>query len=150
MSPVHADGAPVRFRASGALEQARVDYAAPHGLFLLARPDEAPTACGALSWLDDHRAEVKRMWVACEGRGRGLGRPLLTALEGKALAAGRSRVVLDTNSALVEAVGHYSRMGVTSPSRRTTTPARRPVVRPDAAPPLTLPLVRDDLVSNQR
>lgn len=86
-------------------------YEPPRGLFLLVRRQGSPVACAGLRFLDDERAEVKRMWVAPAARGLGVASRLLTRLEELAASAGRSCVVLDTNSALTEAVALYERRG---------------------------------------
>lgn len=46
--------------------------------------------CGALRLIDTHTGELKRMYVAPEARGRGLGRRLVEALEQEARALGSS------------------------------------------------------------
>lgn len=51
------------------------------------------------------------MWVDPAVRGVGLGRRLLGHLEHAARASGRTRVVLDTNEVLVEAIAMYRRLG---------------------------------------
>ncbi len=78
---------------------------------LVTRCDGHAVGCGALQRLDDWTAEIKRMWVAPEMRGRGLARRLLGALEDEARALGFARVRLDTNRALGEAQALYRRAG---------------------------------------
>ena len=56
-------------------------------------------------------AELKRMWVAPEYRGLGLGRRLLLELERHARRAGARAVRLETNRALKEAIQLYRRSG---------------------------------------
>ena len=51
------------------------------------------------------------MWVAREARGLGVGRRLLAALEQSAAAEGARRIRLETNKALVEAIGLYRSRG---------------------------------------
>jgi GNAT superfamily N-acetyltransferase len=67
--------------------------------------------CGALHWFDDTTAEVKRMWIDSKVRGIGLGRRTLGYLEDEARRAGCTRIVLDTNEALVEAIAMYRALG---------------------------------------
>ncbi|MFJ8001813.1 GNAT family N-acetyltransferase [Streptomyces sp. NPDC096310] len=90
----------------------------PLGLFLLAYQDGAPVASGGWRAQDALAegyergdAEVKRMFVAPEARGRGLARRILAALEADARRAGRIRMVLETGDLLPEAVGLYQSSG---------------------------------------
>lgn len=99
------------FEVGTALDDAARAYAAPHGRFVLAGPDEAPIVCGAVQFLDADRAEIKRMWVAPSARGQGLARALLAHLELLVRDAGRTESLLDTNSALTSAVALYTSSG---------------------------------------
>jgi DNA-binding MarR family transcriptional regulator len=83
----------------------------PHGLLLVARLHEEPVGCGGLKLLPDAPPEVKRMWVAREERGLGLGRRILRELERHAVAAGASSIRLETNEALGEAIRLYRSSG---------------------------------------
>jgi DNA-binding MarR family transcriptional regulator/predicted GNAT family N-acyltransferase len=83
----------------------------PRGLLLVARLHEEPVGCGGLSHLRDSAPEVKRMWVAPEVRGLGLGRRMLRELERHAAAAGASTIRLETNRALAEAIQLYRSSG---------------------------------------
>lgn len=93
----------------------------PRGLYLLAYDDEGrPLATGG--WrsqeendegYSDGDAEIKRMFVIPEGRGKGLARRLLAALEADARAAGRTRMVLETGDQQPEAIALYTSSGYT-------------------------------------
>ena len=50
----------------------------PNGLLLVARLRGEPIGCGALKFHGALPTEIKRMWVAHEARGLGVGRRLLT------------------------------------------------------------------------
>ena len=102
------------FEVGTALDDAATAYAAPRGRFVLAGPDDAPLVCGAVQFLDDERAEIKRMWVSADARGRGLARALLAHLESLILAAGRTESLLDTNGSLTAAVSLYESSGYRS------------------------------------
>jgi ribosomal protein S18 acetylase RimI-like enzyme len=102
------------FDRTGAVDSAVLAYGPPHGAFLLARRDGEVVGCGAVQHLDDETAEIKRMWVSPTARGQGLGRRLLAALEAEAARSGRTRVVLDTNGALTEAIAMYRHAGYTA------------------------------------
>ena len=83
----------------------------PQGLLLVARLHEEPVGCGGLKHLRDAPPEVKRMWVAPEARGLGLGRRILRELERHAVDAGASTIRLETNQALGEAIQLYRSSG---------------------------------------
>lgn len=87
---------------------------APEGAFLVAWADGEPVGCGALRRLSPARFEVKHLYVAPAGRGRGTGAALLTALEARAAELGATEVVLDTNSALEVANRLYTTRGYAS------------------------------------
>ncbi len=71
-------------------------YRPPAGGLWIAGDDADPLGCVALGPIDPGRAELRRLYVAPAGRGRGIGRLLaLTAIEG-ARAAGYGCVLLDT------------------------------------------------------
>ena len=84
---------------------------APAGVLVVAHSDDHPVACGAVMRIADSTGEIKRMWVHPDWRSVGLGQRMLRHLEGQARQLGFSRVVLDTNSTLVEAISMYERSG---------------------------------------
>lgn len=80
-------------------------------LFAVARDgDGVAIATGALA-LNDGWAELKRMWVVPQARGRGLSKALLVALETRARDAGITWLRLETGIANHEALGLYERSG---------------------------------------
>jgi DNA-binding MarR family transcriptional regulator/GNAT superfamily N-acetyltransferase len=83
----------------------------PAGLFLLASLRGEPVGCGALLFHGSDPAELKRMWVAPEARGIGLGRRLLRELETLTQNHGARVIRLDSNGALVEAIAMYRASG---------------------------------------
>jgi GNAT superfamily N-acetyltransferase len=83
----------------------------PAGLLLLARLRGRPVGCGALKFHSDAPAELKRMWVAPEMRGLGLGKRLLLHLEREAIKAGATVARLETNRNLKEAIQLYRDSG---------------------------------------
>lgn len=83
----------------------------PSGLFLLARLDGQPLACGALKVIGEGVGEIKRMWVSPSARGLGIAQRLLDALERHAREMGLSMLRLDTNRSLIEAHALYARNG---------------------------------------
>jgi GNAT superfamily N-acetyltransferase len=108
--------------APPASDEAVAPFRPPRGLFLVARRGEETLGCGAVQYLDSNTAEIKRMWVSAGARGLGLGRRLLAALEDVARAAGRTRVVLDTQETLVEARSLYASAGYTEIERYNDNP----------------------------
>jgi GNAT superfamily N-acetyltransferase len=107
------------FPVPGGYRTARPDPAAfepPAGVLLRLDDDGgAPLGIGGIRRLEPDergpRMEVKHLYVAPAGRGRGLGRLLLTELEERARAAGAATLVLDTNRSLLAAAGLYSSAG---------------------------------------
>lgn len=84
----------------------------PDGAFLVARAEDGEAiGCGALRRLGPARFEVKHLYVAPAGRGRGTGAALLRALEAEAVRLGADEVVLDTNASLQAANGLYASRG---------------------------------------
>ena len=83
----------------------------PAGLFLIATLHGEPAGCGALKFHPGAPTEIKRMWVAPEARGLGLGRRLLAELEARAAARGARTLRLETNRALAEAISLYRSAG---------------------------------------
>ncbi|MFF8716372.1 GNAT family N-acetyltransferase [Streptomyces sp. NPDC015184] len=91
----------------------------PNGLYLLAYDAlDRPVATGGWRTQDrndlgysDGDAELKRMFVIPEGRGNGLARRILAALEDDARAAGRTRMVLETGTRQPEAIALYASSG---------------------------------------
>jgi len=79
-------------------------------------------ACGGVQPIGDGIAEIKRMWVVDDVRGRGVGRRLLSELEARAATLGHRTVRLDTNGALVEAIALYERCGYAPIERYNDNP----------------------------
>jgi DNA-binding MarR family transcriptional regulator len=94
----------------------------PDGAFVLMRSDQVTVGCGGLQRIDDATGEIKRMWIDPDWRGLGLGGRLLTRLEAVARELGRTRVVLDTNETLVEAIAMYERAGYQQIERYSDNP----------------------------
>ncbi|MEW2544209.1 GNAT family N-acetyltransferase [Streptomyces sp. NPDC047002] len=125
----------------------------PRGLYLIAYDGAGtPVATGGWRAQDtdgcgyrDGDAEIKRMYVVPEARGRGLSRTLLAALENDARAAGRTRMVLETGTKQPEAVSLYESSGYEpcekfgfyrfhEESRCYAKPLARPAAAPSARP----------------
>jgi GNAT superfamily N-acetyltransferase len=83
----------------------------PAGQFFVAYLHGQPVGCGAVKHHADAPAEIKRMWIAPQARGRGLGRRLLETLEASALAGGAEVAHIETSAVLTEALGLYRSAG---------------------------------------
>jgi putative acetyltransferase len=81
------------------------------GAFVIVYVDGEAVGCGAVRRIDGEHAEIKRMFVAPEFRGQGLGRAIVEALEGEARRLGVSRVVLETGTRLPRAIALYESAG---------------------------------------
>ncbi|WP_458244281.1 GNAT family N-acetyltransferase [Streptomyces sp. MAI_2237] len=95
------------------------DFEPPNGVYLIAYDlDGAPVATGGWRTQDsngegnlDGDAELKRMFVVEQMRGRGVARRILAALEEDARTAGRARMVLETGTKQPEAIALYTSSG---------------------------------------
>lgn len=83
----------------------------PAGRFFVAYLRGEPVGCGAVKHPTGAPAQIKRMWIAPEARGLGLGRRLLTTLEDCARDAGAYAARIETNSDLSEALALYATTG---------------------------------------
>jgi ribosomal protein S18 acetylase RimI-like enzyme/DNA-binding HxlR family transcriptional regulator len=99
------------FDAARSLTAGDDELTPPAGLLLVATLHGEPVGCGGIRFRGDGPADIKRMWVAPAVRGLGLGRRLLTELEGHAAARGAGVLRLETNRALAEAIGLYRAAG---------------------------------------
>src|SRR5690606_19416847 len=86
-------------------------YRAPRGSFVVAYADGRAVGCGGVTTLAPGVGEIKRMWVAEDVRGIGLGRRLLAHLEALSAGLGHAVVRLDTNGVLQAALAMYRSAG---------------------------------------
>ncbi|MGD9806787.1 MAG: GNAT family N-acetyltransferase [Hyphomicrobiaceae bacterium] len=90
-------------------------YASPTGVLLIARSAERgdPVGCVALRPLNvaSGCCEMKRLYVAPEGRGSGLGRRLVEAVIAEARRLGYREMRLDTLPSMESAKGIYRVLG---------------------------------------
>ncbi len=92
-------------------------FAAPDGHFVVALDGGRAVACGGLARYDEREGEIRRMYVAPEARGRGLGRAVLGALEDAARALGYEVLRLETGDLQPQALGLYATAGFERVSR---------------------------------
>lgn len=105
----------LRYGDGDLTEMDAAHFEPPRGLYLLVYDEDGtPVASGGWRARDsspegfsDGDAEIKRMFVVAEARGRGLARRLLAELEASATAAGRTRMVLETGLKQPEAIALY-------------------------------------------
>ena len=83
----------------------------PDGIFLVVRQAGEPLACGGYRRIATDTAEIKRMYVRPQARGKGLARLVLARLEEAASAAGYSQLWLETGLAQPEAMALYESSG---------------------------------------
>lgn len=83
------------------------------GTFLVARDAGRAVGCGAIRLLEPTTAEVKRMFVEPDLRGKGVGWAVLVALEAAANELGVRRLVLETGIYQDAAIALYRRAGFT-------------------------------------
>jgi GNAT superfamily N-acetyltransferase len=79
--------------------------------FLVGYVAGRPVACGAFRPMDAVAAEIKRMYVEPEFRGRGIARRVLVELEERARRDGFSRTRLETGIYQPEAIRLYESAG---------------------------------------
>ena len=84
---------------------------APEVSFFVARVGGMALGCGALRLLDARSGELKRMFVAPEARGLGIGSAILQAIEQRARQLGLAELKLETGTAQPEALGLYRAAG---------------------------------------
>ncbi len=100
------------FDPSQSISASDAEMTLPNGLLVVAKLRGAAVGCGALKLhADTQIGEVKRMWVAPEVRGLGLGRRLLERLSAEAEARKMLILRLETNRSLSEAKHLYERAG---------------------------------------
>jgi GNAT superfamily N-acetyltransferase len=85
----------------------------PTGVFVIARTENRaePVGGAGLRIVAPGTGEVRRLWVDPEWRGRGVGRDLMTRIEGAACDLGVSVLRIETGDRQPEAVALYQRMG---------------------------------------
>jgi len=125
-----ADADPLGEAALGLLREAAIDARAlypelhtpgapwptnepltPRAVYLIVWQGQTPVGMGALRPLDDHCAEVRRMYVHRDWRRHGIGRELLRALQARARALGYRALRLETGPKQQPAMALYEGFG---------------------------------------
>ena len=87
-------------------------YAPPGGELLLAKRGDHVLGCIALKPLEPpHVAEIKRLFVRPQARGRGIGKALIQAALATALQMGYDEIKLDTLAEMEGAIALYKASG---------------------------------------
>jgi GNAT superfamily N-acetyltransferase len=78
---------------------------------VIAYDDNNPVGCASFKFYKDEVAEVKRVFIRKEYRGKGISEQLMSLLEKRAIEKGFGKLVLETGASLVEAMGLYHQIG---------------------------------------
>jgi ribosomal protein S18 acetylase RimI-like enzyme len=91
--------------------QTGAELTPPRGQLLVGRYGGEPAGTAGVRLLPDGRAELTRVFVREETRGRGGAALLVRAAEDAARALGATTLILDTRADLAEARALYARLG---------------------------------------
>ena len=86
-------------------------YAAPSGAIFLATENSKPVGCVAIRQRSENEAELKRMYVVPEARGKGAAKALLQQAIEMASLQGYKSIVLDTLPNMESAKKLYAQFG---------------------------------------
>jgi GNAT superfamily N-acetyltransferase len=87
------------------------DALGPRGAFVVGRIGRSPVACGAIRPLKGDVAELKRLFVKVDFRGRGYAKDIVSELEHQARVRGYKTVRLETGIRQPEAISLYQSLG---------------------------------------
>ena len=87
------------------------EFEPPDGVFLVALREGVVIGCGGICRHPEGGGEIRRMYVAPEARGAGVGRTVLEALEQWAVKLGFDTLRLETGDRLLDAIRLYERAG---------------------------------------
>jgi|SRR5579875_2063684 len=102
-------------------------YAPPSGCLLLAMERDTAAGCVAMRDLGNGTCEMKRLYVAPECRGRGVGRLLVEEIIRRARQVGYQRMVLDTVPEMAGAIALYRSFGFVETSPYWDCPVERTI-----------------------
>lgn len=78
---------------------------------VMAYENDLPIGCGAIKEYNSDSMEIKRMYTAPDGRGKGVATKVLTELEKWATELGYEKCVLETGKRQPEAIALYQKNG---------------------------------------
>ncbi|MGB7859906.1 MAG: GNAT family N-acetyltransferase [Acidimicrobiia bacterium] len=110
------------------MREIATEYGPPRGLAVLASLEDEPAGVAGVRSLTGRTAELKRMWVRPNARGRGLGKQLARRAVSEARKLGYRSVRLDTVADVMgEANRLYERLGFNEidPYRDNPQPSAR-------------------------
>jgi putative acetyltransferase len=99
------------FYGKGLIEDFKTENDQMLIFYIAYNENEDAVACGALKHFNDTTAEIKRMYVKPEYRGRGISKLILTRLEDGAKELNYNRLILETGLKQLEAMSLYSKFG---------------------------------------
>ncbi len=73
--------------------------------------DNLPVGCASFKFYENGVAEIKRVFIKKEFRGKGISKQLMYLLEKRAIEKGFYRLILESGAPLVEAMGLYNQLG---------------------------------------
>jgi len=79
--------------------------------FVVAMRAGEAVGCGAYVPWDERHGEIKRVYVRPEGRGQGVARAIMQAIEQRAVEVGVSALFLETGTMQPEAISLYRSLG---------------------------------------
>jgi len=86
-------------------------YSRPHGVLYITISNNEPVACVGVRQIEGNIAELKRMYVRPEFRGRGIAQDLLEASLAFVKEAGYQKIRLDTLDTMLPAMTLYEKNG---------------------------------------
>ena len=78
---------------------------------LIAYHGDVAVACAGFKPYSEDDAEIKRVWVEPEHRGKHLAKDIMKQIEDKARVNGYKRAILQTREIMADAVGLYENLG---------------------------------------
>jgi ribosomal protein S18 acetylase RimI-like enzyme len=88
-----------------------LEYAEPHGLFLVLKDASGVIGCGGLRRFSADQGELVRLWLRKEARGRGYGGMLVRELLAAADRIGYRETLLETSKRCIAAIALFRKSG---------------------------------------